>query len=416
MALLAGACLGFAAGPAPAGSVVAVVKGKDVERMVAEALELLGGAEQFVADGQKVVIKPNLVMQPALMRRGRERRRDGRVREEFTTDVRIVAALARQLRRAAQCTVVVAEGTPNDLSELYDFLGYIRLEEQLGIDLVDVDAGPRVAVEVDGLARKRYAMPAITQDSDVLVDVAALKTHHLTGVTLGMKNLFGLLPQPKRAFHPQLDQVLCDLCRMRKPDLVLIDGLVAMEGQGPVRGEPVAMDLLIAGRDIVAVDAVGCAVMGIEPRRIRHLRLAGEQGLGELDLAKIEVRGASIESVRRQFQPALWEAEVRIPRTDARVGRLVATAHRVYRRSPEDDLVMRFESGLQVDTQEYPTREDHGFRVHVPPQGEEILFRVPYKVVFEENGQAAADEMVAWIHNHLGEELSTTKTPYRVPH
>jgi len=400
------------AGHAGAGATVAIVRGEDPDKMVAEAIELLGGMEQLVKDGQKVVIKPNLVGQPGLPATGPlPAKRD--VREEFTTDVRIVRALARQALKAARCTVTVAEGTPSGAARLFEFLGYKAMSEELGIRLVDVDQADRVTAAIDGLADKAYAMPAVTQTCDVLIDVAAMKTHVLTGVTLGMKNLFGLLPRPRSGFHDKVDAVICDLSRLRKPDLVVLDGLVAMEGQGPLSGEPVALGVLIAGRDVVAVDAVGCAVMGIDPRRIKHLRLAHERGIGEIDLAKIAVKGLAIDTVRREFAPPLWDAEVRIKATDARVGKLARMAVEVDKRWKGGSLVMTFRSGLRADREKYPPRRPRGFTVRVPPRSDEILFHIPYQVIYEENGQAACEEMAAWIRDKLGPDIEMTQSPSR---
>jgi len=393
---------------------VAIVKGKDVDTMVAEAIGLLGGMEQFVQDGQKVVIKPNLVHQPSRWRyeqtgKGKE------VREEFTTDIRIVESLARRIREAARCTITIAEGTPDKATTLFKFLGYDTMAGRLGIDLVDVDEGERTAVAVDGLARKEYSLPVVTQTSDVLIDVPAMKTHHRTGVTLGMKNLFGLLPMPKEEFHGQLDEVICDLSLARKPDLVIVDGLVAMEGQGPLYGSPVAMDILVAGRDVVAVDAVCTAIMGFEPRRVRHLKLAHEKGLGEIDLRKIRIKGLRIEDVRRPFEHAMADAEVRLEKTDAMVGKLAEMAQGVERKWAGADLVLTFREGLKVDRARYPDRQAHGFRVHVPRRGNEIVFYVPYKVLYDENRQAAVDEMSQWIEENLGIVVKKPEAPAEQP-
>ncbi|MBM4039400.1 MAG: DUF362 domain-containing protein [Planctomycetes bacterium] len=409
----AAALLGLCLGGARAGTV-AIVKGQDPDKMVAEAIELLGGMKQFVKDGQKVVIKPNLVHQPALP--GREQRAsDGKVRPGFTTDVRIVKALARQMLAAAKCKVTIAEGTPNDASRMFDFLGYTAMAKELGIELVDVDRSERMAVKLpNGLGRKEYSLPAVTQTADVLVDVPVLKTHQLTGVTLGMKNLYGLLPEPRKDYHAKVDEVLCDLCLAHKPDLVIVDGLVAMEGQGPIEGTPVAMDLIVAGADIVAVEAVCTAIMGFDTRSVRHLRLASERGLGEASLDRITVRGVPIEEVRRPFRHPLWEAEVRIAKTDALVGKLAQLADRLYKDEWTEELVLNFAPRhLKVDTEKHAGRVSHGFTVHVPLEGDTICFYPRFRVLFAAEGQAAADEVAAWIRDNLGEDIQMTKRPMR---
>ena len=381
--------------------------------MVAEAIELLGGMKQFVKDGQKVVIKPNLVHQPALP--GREQRHgDGKVRPGFTTDVRIVKALARQMLAAAKCKVTVAEGTPNDATRMFDFLGYTTMAKELGVALVDVDRAERMTVKLDGLARKEYSLPVVTQTADVLVDVAVLKTHQLTGVTLGMKNLFGLLPEPRKDYHAKLDEVLCDLCLARKPDLVIVDGLVAMEGQGPLEGTPVPMDIIVAGRDIVSVDAVCTAIMGFHPPNVRHLSLARDKGIGVIALSRIPIAGVQMEDVQRAFRHPLWEAEVRVAKSDALVGKLVQLADRIYKNERSEELLLSFPpKHLKVDTEKHPDRESHGFEVHVPLAGDTISFCPRFRVLFAAEGQAAADEVGRWIQETLGKGIPMTKTLMR---
>ncbi len=329
--------------------------------------------------------------------------------------MRIVKALARQMLAAAKCKVTVAEGTPNGATRMFDFLGYTAMAKELGIELVDVDRSERMTVKLpNGLARKEYSLPVVTQTADVLVDVAVMKTHQLTGVTLGMKNLFGLLPEPRRAYHAKVDEVLCDLCLARKPDLVIVDGLVGMEGQGPLDGTPVVMDLIVAGRDIVAVDAVCTAIMGFHPPNVRHLSLARDKGIGTLALSRIPTAGADVEDVSRAFRHPLWDAEVRIAKTDALVGRLVQLADRVYKHEMGEEVILTFSpTHLKVDTEKHPDRVSHGFDVHVPLAGDTISFRPRFRVLFAEEGRAAADEVARWIQDNLGKDLPMTKSPMR---
>ncbi|HUT02142.1 MAG TPA: DUF362 domain-containing protein [Phycisphaerae bacterium] len=403
------------AGAAWAGPTVAIVKGTDVPKMVAEAMDLLGGVKQFVKDGQKVVIKPNVVGQPCLNRWGRFRG-PKKVRNDLTTDVRIAGALARQMLKAARCKITIAEGTPNHLPSLYEFLGYTKLSKELGIDLVDVDAAKRMIVKrKDLIAREQYEMPVVTQTCDVLVNMPVMKTHQLAVVTLGMKNLFGLLPLPKNRFHRKYNGVLCDLVRMRRPDLVIVDGLVATEGQGPLQGTPIRMDLIVAGRDIVAVDTVCTVIMGFDPRRVQHLVLAHENGLGETDLDKITIKGAPIASVRRQLKHARWWAAIELDYSEKLIEKLLKLADHVHKGRRGEWRAMSFDARhLKVDKKKYPTRESAGFRINMmwPPRPGKIVIEVPFKAMYEENGRAAADEMAEWIRQNLGKDVKMVKNPW----
>jgi len=115
-----------------------------------------------------------------------------------------------------------------------------------------------------------------------------------------------------------------------------------------------------------------------------------------------------IEQVRRRFKPATREAEVRVPKTDALVGRLVQLAPAVVRHWKGGSLIMTFRSGLKTDRAKTPDRRSRSFTVRVPPRGEHILFRVPYAVLHAEHAQAAIDEMTRWIHQKLGAGLATS--------
>ena len=117
-----------------------------------------------------------------------------------------------------------------------------------------------------------------------------------------MKNMFGLLPDKlKGKYHMKgISNVIVDINTVLKPVLTVIDGFVGMEGRGPSGGTPVKMDLIIAGKDVVATDATASRVMGFDPMEIAHIRRAFEKGLGNID--DIEVLGSKLEDVKRAFK------------------------------------------------------------------------------------------------------------------
>jgi len=149
------------------------------------------------------------------------------------------------------------------------------------------------------LALKRVKIAKTALES-TLISVPKLKLHRITGVTLSLKNMMGTVSR-KGSMHSHLSKNIADLASIVKPSIAVIDGIVAGEGH-ETSENPVEMNLVIAGTDPVAVDAVGAAVMGVSPKDIKHLCLAEEKGLGTCDLSKIEVLGQPIESVRRKFR------------------------------------------------------------------------------------------------------------------
>jgi uncharacterized protein (DUF362 family) len=150
---------------------------------------------------------------------------------------------------------------------------------------------------------RRIRVPKIVADS-AIINSAKLKTHRQTGVTLGMKNMFGLLPDKFKAkYHAfNISKVVVDINSVLKPSLTVVDGFYGLEGPCPVSGYPVKMNLITAGREVVAVDATACRVMGIDPFEIYHIRQAYEKEFGEMTQDRIQLVGNSIEEVARKFR------------------------------------------------------------------------------------------------------------------
>ncbi|MBN1402251.1 MAG: DUF362 domain-containing protein, partial [Anaerolineae bacterium] len=146
-----------------------------------------------------------------------------------------------------------------------------------------------------------------------VITLPVLKTHCQAYVTLSLKNQMGLAAgEQKVAFHRQgLYDCLCDINALVRPRFALVDGILAQEGLGPVNGLPVEMNLLVAGRDLLAVDATCSRIMGFDPREVPLLVKAAARGLGTLDAGRIDVVGEPLAAVRRRFMRA--EEDPRAP-------------------------------------------------------------------------------------------------------
>ncbi len=325
--------------------VVAVVTGDDPAAMVAKAIELCGGLKGVVKDGDKVVLKPNLTYYRA-----------DRPLPGCTTELCVARAVVDCLRKQApRCSITIAEGSGMDAKAVFDAYEYTKYAEKEGIPLVDLAKDKRELVKLsDGPDVREYRMPKTLREADVFVNVPVLKTHQLSVISVGLKSYYGVLPNPRGGWHETVDQTLTDLARLRKSDLIVVDGLVAMEGQGPVDGSPVQMNLVIAGKDLVAVDAVAGAIMGLDPLEISHLQAAHAAGLGENDLSRITVKGTPIEKVRRKFkEPVSWPHTHVGSREEVRRCRELAGSGR--------ELDSRT---LQLDPREYPLLAAHPFTAH----------------------------------------------------
>ena len=161
-----------------------------------------------------------------------------------------------------------------------------------------------IATPVSGL--KSLYLPHTVLDCDLLVSLPKLKTHHWAGATLAMKNLFGLVPGgvygwPKNVLHwAGIPESIVDLHRLFPKQFTIVDGIIGMEGNGPIQGTAKHAGLLIAGSDVVAVDATCCRIMGINPVKIDYLRIArGEDQLGEAAFHQV---GERIADVRTNFE------------------------------------------------------------------------------------------------------------------
>jgi uncharacterized protein (DUF362 family) len=150
---------------------------------------------------------------------------------------------------------------------------------------------------------KKITVAKIATES-AIISAAKLKTHMNTHVTLGMKNMFGMLTTKfKGKYHIRgMDKVIHDINKTLPPQVTVIDGFVAMEGRGPVHGKPVKMDTIIASVDPVAADTVASQIMGFYPEQIDHIRWAHESGIGNMN--DIEVVGDGIDAVKRIFERA----------------------------------------------------------------------------------------------------------------
>ncbi|MGQ9479631.1 MAG: DUF362 domain-containing protein [Thermoproteota archaeon] len=291
-------------------TTVAIVKVGDrsLYEALEEAINYVGRIENIVPEGVKVLVKPNIV-------RGAP--------TPVTTSPDIVEALVNMVKKRNPTVVWIAEGS-GEGSTMRNFrtLGYFEVAERTGAELVDLNSGELAELPVPsgGHVYSSFKFNKIVAEADVFISVPVMKTHYISVVSLGMKNLIGIAPASvystswanKWALHLEaqkkndnyLGGVITDLCSAKRIDLVVIDGRVAMEGNGPYYGSPVNMDILIVGRDPVATDAVAAHIMGFDPNKIPSIKLGNERDLGISDLREIEIRGESIDEVFRPFQSA----------------------------------------------------------------------------------------------------------------
>lgn len=137
-----------------------------------------------------------------------------------------------------------------------------------------------------------FNFPQTLYSYDLFITVGKIKTHNVTHITGALKNQFGCLPDPaKQVYHPYISQVIADINRVVRPDLCILDGSPAMQGNGPVFGDLIDLGLVMLGNDPVATDVVMAKIMGFEPEGIKYLKLCEQAGIGTMSLADIEIIG-----------------------------------------------------------------------------------------------------------------------------
>ena len=271
-------------------SKVAVVKGSRGHEPVYRALDLIDF--KTALDGwDRVLVKVNFITTKTWD-------------TGATTDPVVVEAIINKLKELGVETMVVeSDAQLTNATKAFKSTGMAEMCEGHGVEWVNLrHLKDKVEVPVPGSAvLKTIKVPRLVTESAV-ISAAKLKTHTGTGVTLGMKNLFGLLPDKFKAkYHARgMHRIVADIAAALPPALTVIDGFVAMEGLGPVNGRPVAMDTIIAGADPVATDATASKAMGFEPSQIGHIRMAHERELGEIE--DVLVLGDGLEAVQKEFK------------------------------------------------------------------------------------------------------------------
>jgi uncharacterized protein (DUF362 family) len=281
-------------------SKVAIVKGsakpsaKEIEVIVRQAVGLVGGLDD-IKKGDVVLIKPNICSAA----------KPGSA--VFTNPFVAKAVADLVIEKGGRAIIGEASGVADITEECIQADGYGDLRKA-GYEVIDLKGKDIVYRKIPvprGKALKELNIPEIVLNAKLIVSVPVMKTHAL-GATLAIKNMKGVLPDNlKKKFHTVygVTQSVIDMMTTAvKPGLAVVDGILAMEGMGPMIGTPVELGVIIAGKDVVSVDAVAAAVMGFEPEEIGIIDGAGKAGIGISDLKKIEILGTPLQEAKRRFK------------------------------------------------------------------------------------------------------------------
>jgi uncharacterized protein (DUF362 family) len=280
-------------------ALVSILKVAAYDQSIYDTMRRLLAEHLGDVRGRSILLKPNLVeFEPG---------------SSINTHPMLVHAAYEAFRAMGAASVLIAEGPGHrrntlDLAEAAGYFQTVPDFENHFVDL-NLDEVTRVRPTEQFSRIKKLYLPNSALGADLLVSMAKMKTHHWVGATLSMKNLFGVVPSgiygwPKNVLHwAGIEESIADLHAAFPRHFAIVDGIVGMEGNGPIQGTPKNAGVLVAGRDPVAVDATCCRVMRIDPMQIRYLQLAARRGtVSQITEDRIRQLGESIQSVATPFE------------------------------------------------------------------------------------------------------------------
>jgi uncharacterized protein (DUF362 family)/Pyruvate/2-oxoacid:ferredoxin oxidoreductase delta subunit len=271
------------------------------------SIDLIGGIQTFVKKGNRVLIKPNLLY--------------GKSPEKaVTTHPSILRGMIQIVREAGGVPFIGDSPSVGSLMKTAEKAGIKAVADEMECPLVEFNR-PVLPPKGGGKIFKQLEIDQTVLESDVIINLPKFKTHTLTLLTLGVKNLFGCIPGPRKVLwhlrggedRKTFAQILLDVYQIVQPSLTILDGVVGMEGNGPHSGHPIPLGLILASGDALSLDQIVCDLLGISRRSLLTNRVAFEQGIGK---DRIDILGEKVEEVKiSNFQfPTLSQPDWNLPR------------------------------------------------------------------------------------------------------
>ena len=271
---------------------------------VRELLESCGWTN-VVAPSSHVVIKPNLCTD--------------RVEQIHTanTSAPVLRAVCQVLlERTQRITIVESDGARYPAEAAFENNGVYQLASELGIRVLNLSKDE--LVDAPDARMRGFGMSRTWLEADAFITLPVLKTHATTVFTGALKNQWGCIPRFDRILlHKYLHELIVEVNRIRPVTFALMDGLVGMQGRGPINGYPINLNVLLASRDPVALDSTGIRLIGLEPRASEHIVHADRIGLGTLQADYITVEGP-FDEVRTRAEPAAEDWAIKLMNRIAR--------------------------------------------------------------------------------------------------
>ena len=265
---------------------------------VGKGIELIGGLAKIVPPGSKVFVKINHLPPPSPAEKG-----------IITHPVFVEVIL--DLLKEVGADITVGDDIQSGSGDGFQISGFRQMCQRAGVRLTNLREAGFVETVCNGHFLEKVYLSKIALDADVIINLPKLKTHSLCVFTGGVKNFYGTIPSGlRRKFHAEymrsedFSQVLTDIFSAIRPQLTIMDGIIAMEGEGPAAGSLRRLGVILTSQDTVAVDAVATKIIGLNPMDIHTTRYSDERGLGVGNLQNIEVIGERIDDVTvADFKP-----------------------------------------------------------------------------------------------------------------
>ena len=274
----------FGRAAAAASPDLAFVQGESPAAITKAAIEALGGMGKFVAKGDTVMIKPNIGW-------------DRTPEMAACTNPEVIKALIELAVGAGAKKVIVMDNTTNQAQRCYMRSGIQAAAKEAGAEVPYVNARRIKKMAIKGEWLKDWDVIQDFIEVDKLINVPIAKHHSLCRVTMGMKNWLGSIGDPRNQLHQNLDKAMVDLQAFFKPTLTVLDAWRILVRNGPQGGRPSDTKLLktvVAGRDGVAVDAMGATFFDIAPADLPYLKMASDRGLGRIDVEKLSIEKRTV--------------------------------------------------------------------------------------------------------------------------
>jgi uncharacterized protein (DUF362 family) len=263
---------------------MSIVKGTDIAATTRKAVELLGGMGSFVSKGDVVFVKPNISWD--------------RVPEQAaTTNPQVVTTVIEMVKEAGAKRILVADNTCNDARRCYKRSGIQDAAKAAGADVSFMEDRKFRKVNLGGAVLEDWEVYTDVIEADKIINIPIAKHHGLSGVTLSMKNLMGLIGGSRNRLHQKMSESIVDLAAYFKPTLNILDANRILTARGPASGttkDIKVLNTVAASADPVAIDAFGITLFGRDPAEFEHIRLGEERGLGTADFTKMALKEVSL--------------------------------------------------------------------------------------------------------------------------